>query len=363
MARNRILFLLWLLLWLAAWALGAGNVSGGILLGSVLLALVEIVLARRIRKRLSAVLAAGLSCWKGGPLPVTLTVSNTGFFTAPQVRAVVRCRDLLTGEQWEKTLRLAVPGRGEGSAAASFTPPHCGKLELTVQTLTAFDIFGLWGTRRSVSLTASALVLPELWPVTLSLSEHCLPDADSAEYSMTHPGDDPSETFGLREYQNGDRLRSIHWKLSEKTDDLMVRQLGLPVDDTLLLVLDNSAAVPPSPLEREALGEAVISVSAALCQQGFAHRIAWLDRPSGELALRAVSSMDELTAAMPDILSAETEVDGEDVPVRLVSGRAADAARMLVLTLRPAGEPSAAMTFCTVTPAALRGKEGLTLAL
>ena len=73
--------------------------------------------------------------------------------------------------------------------------------------------------------------------------------------------------------------------------------------------------------------------------------------------------MDELTAAMPDILSAETEVDGEDMPVRLVSCRAADAARMLVLTLRPAGEPSAAMTFCTVTPAALRGKEGLTLAL
>ena len=232
-----------------------------------------------------------------------------------------------------------------------------------MQTLTAFDIFGLWGTRRSVSLTASALVLPELWPVTLSLSEHCLPDADSAEYSMTHPGDDPSETFGLREYQNGDRLRSIHWKLSEKMDDLMVRQLGLPVDDTLLLVLDNSAAVPPYPLEREALGEAVISVSAALCQQGFTHRIAWLDRPSGELAFRTVSSMDELTAAMPDILSAETEVDGEDVPARLVSCRAADAARMLVLTLRPAGEPSAAMTFCTVTPAALRGKEGLTLAL
>lgn len=363
MARNRILFLLWLLLWLAAWALGAGNVSGGVVLGSLLLAAGELVLTRRIRRRLSASLTAGLSCRKGGPLPVTLTVSNTGLFTAPQICAVVRCRDLLTGEQWEKTLRLAVPGRGEGSAAASFTPPRCGKLELTVQTLTVFDLFGLWGAHRSVSLTAPALVLPELWPVTLSLSEHCLPDADSTEYSMTRPGDDPSETFGLREYQAGDRLRSIHWKLSEKTDGLMVRQLGLPVDDTLLLVLDNSAAVPPVPLEREALGEAVISVSAALCQQGFAHRVAWLDRPSGELAFRAVSSMDELTAAMPDILSAETEVDGEDVPARLASCRAADAARMLVLTLRPAGEPSAAMIFCTVIPAALRGKEGLTLAL
>ena len=70
MARNRILFLLWLLLWLAAWALGAGNVSGGILLGSLLLALGEVLLARRVRKRLSASLTAALSCRKGGQLPV-----------------------------------------------------------------------------------------------------------------------------------------------------------------------------------------------------------------------------------------------------------------------------------------------------
>lgn len=363
MAGNRILFALWLLLWLAAWALGAGNVSGGILLGSLLLAAGELVLTRRIRRRLSAALTAGLSCGKGQPLPVTLTVTNAGFFTAPQVRAVVRCRDLLTGEQWEKALRLAVPGRGEGCADTVFTLPHCGKLELTVQTLAVFDLLGLWAARQPVSLAASALVLPELWPVTLSLSEQCVPDADSAEYSMTRPGDDPSEPFGLREYQAGDRLRSIHWKLSEKTDALMVRQLGLPVDDTLLLVLDNSAAAPPSPAEREALGEAVVSVSAALCQQDVAHRIAWLDRPGGELAFRAVSSMEELTEALPDILSAETEAEAEEVPARLLSCRAADAARMLVLTLRPAGEPSTAMVFCTVTPSALRGKEGLTVAL
>lgn len=363
MAGNRILFALWLLLWLAAWALGAGNVSGGVVLGSLLLAAGELVLTRRIRRRLSAALTAGLSCGKGQPLPVTLTVTNAGFFTAPQVRAVVRCRDLLTGEQWEKTLRLAVPGRGEGCADTVFTLPHCGKLELTVQTLAVFDLLGLWAARQPVSLTASALVLPELWPVALSLSEHCTPDADSTEYSMTRPGDDPSEPFGLREYQAGDRLRSIHWKLSEKTDALMVRQLGLPVDDTLLLVLDNSADTPPSPAEREALGEAVVSVSAALCRQDMAHRIAWLDRPGGELAFRAVSSMEELTEALPDILSAETEAEAEDVPARLLSCRAADAARMLVLTLRPAGEPSAAMVFCTVTPSALRGKEGLTVAL
>ena len=58
----------------------------------------------------------------------------------------------------------------------------------------------LTGEQVAAAHAASALVLPELWPVALSLSEHCVPDADSAEYSMTRPGDDPSEPFGLREY-------------------------------------------------------------------------------------------------------------------------------------------------------------------
>ena len=363
MARNRILFALWLLVWLTAWALGAGNLCGGVLLASLLLAAGEVLLARRICRRLSASLTAGLSCRKGEMLPVTLTVTNTGFFTAPQVCAVVRCRDLLTGDRWETPLRLAVGGRGEGRAAASFAPPRCGKLELTVTALTVYDLFGLWGASRPVDLAAAALVLPEIYPVDLTVSEHITPDADSAEYAMTRSGDDPSETLGLREYQSGDRLRSIHWKLSEKTDSLMVRQLGLPVDDTLLLALDNAAdGVLPDPAALEALGEAAVSVSAALCQAGVAHRIVWLDRRAAGPACRAVSSLEELTDALSDVLSAETEADGGDI-VSCLPLHGADAARAVVLTLRPAGEETPDLTYLTVSPSLLHGKEGLSLAL
>lgn len=60
----------------------------------------------------------------------------------------------------------------------------------------------------------------------------------------------------------------------------MVRQLGLPVNNSILLVLDNSADTAPSAAEREALGEAVVSVSAALCEAGLPHqRHGWIARP------------------------------------------------------------------------------------
>lgn len=38
------------------------------------------------------------------------------------------------------------------------------------------------------------------------------------------PGDDPGETYDIREYRSGDSIRQIHWKLSGKLDDIMIRE-------------------------------------------------------------------------------------------------------------------------------------------
>lgn len=61
---------------------------------------------------------------------------------------------------------------------------------------------------------------------------------DAEEYSMSKAGFDPSETFAVREYRAGDHIHQIHWKLSEKLDGLIVRDYGLPVQNTILLLLE-----------------------------------------------------------------------------------------------------------------------------
>ena len=63
------------------------------------------------------------------------------------------------------------------------------------------------GAKKTVALSAPSLVLPDIYPVELSVSERQSSDMDSDEYSMYHPGDDPSETFALREYLSGDRIK------------------------------------------------------------------------------------------------------------------------------------------------------------
>ena len=368
MAKNRIIFTLWLLLWLAAWARGMGNMAACILIGTVACAVMEIVIAFALRKKLTAELSAGISCRKGEELPVTVTVRNSSVFSCLRVQAVVRCRDLLTGEETRSTALFPVSGKSEAQAVCDFRPRRCGKLALTLSELRVFDLFGLVGAKKTVALSAPSLVLPDIWPVELSVSERQSSDMDSDEYSMYHPGDDSSETFALREYLSGDRIKSIHWKLSEKTDHLMVRQLGLPVNNSILLVLDNTADTAPSPEEREALGEAAVSVSAALCEAGLPHQAAWLDRETMEPRLCAIGDTEELTQALSGLLSAETEPDTRTVTRRLAETQGLDYAHAAVLSLRSEPEDlttasGTPVTHVAVSTAMLRSKEGIYLAL
>ena len=87
---------------------------------------------------------------------------------------------------------------------------------------------------------AHVTVLPDTFPVSVHVT---MPEVQSPESDTSSPdrrGSDLTEPFRLREYAPGDSLRQIHWKLSQKTDSLMVRELGLPVAEEVLLLLDTS---------------------------------------------------------------------------------------------------------------------------
>ena len=51
-------------------------------------------------------------------------------------------------------------------------------------------------------------------------------------------GADRTELTEIKEYQIGDGLRDIHWKLSSKTSELMVKDYALPIHDRDYIVID-----------------------------------------------------------------------------------------------------------------------------
>ena len=54
--------------------------------------------------------------------------------------------------------------------------------------------------------------------------------ADAQEFSQQRRGDDPPEIYQVREYRERDSLKDIHWKLSAREEELMVKRGDFPLD-------------------------------------------------------------------------------------------------------------------------------------
>jgi hypothetical protein len=57
-------------------------------------------------------------------------------------------------------------------------------------------------------------------------------------YSQSRAGGDPSEVFALREYRDGDMQNRIHWKLSSRSDEFIVKEPSEQVNSRVLIIPD-----------------------------------------------------------------------------------------------------------------------------
>ncbi|MFQ9093834.1 MAG: DUF58 domain-containing protein [Ruminococcus sp.] len=46
--------------------------------------------------------------------------------------------------------------------------------------------------------------------------------------AVMQPTTEPEEFLGVRDYRSGDRMRAIHWKLSSRFPEPVVREYGIP---------------------------------------------------------------------------------------------------------------------------------------
>lgn len=146
----------------------------------------------------------------------------------------------------------------------SVTPENCG--ELTVRCLRAGirDHLELYNRRIENFPTVKTVVYPQNVQLDVLLSADTAGSPREGGPTQNKRGNDPSEVFDLREYVPGDDIRSIHWKLSVKTDTLVLRQPGAPTYYDLLLLSDIGLTQDGEPSDRVERSAAIAYGAAAL---------------------------------------------------------------------------------------------------
>lgn len=117
-----------------------------------------------------------------------------------------------------------------------FQTMACGEEEIICKEIIFYDILGLTSIRIQPLTTRRVMVSPRPVPVQLLSGSVPSDQREGEQLDYQKRGNDTSEVFDLREYQPGDDVRSIHWKLSSKLDHLIVKESGYSSHfDTIVL--------------------------------------------------------------------------------------------------------------------------------
>ena len=161
--------------------------------------------------------------------------------------------------------------RRESSAAFSLRFPHVGIWPVGASKITLQDLFGLF--RLPVKLKQAlpqALVLPRRFEV-LPLDFARLDDGRALP---GRSGEDVTSPEDTRAYRLGDPFKRIHWKLSVRSRELIVRRFEIPEPPDTLILLDCTAplggADQPDGSVRliDTLSETALSIAAMQMQEG-----------------------------------------------------------------------------------------------
>ena len=144
----------------------------------------------------------------------------------------------------------------------SLNSRHVGQYDTGLTKIWVRDLFGLFQMKKKLPPSSSVLtVLPR--PFDIEKPRFALGDEGNAALSRTQ--EDYSAPEDVRTYRPGDAMKRIHWKLSSRKRELLVRQFETPAPPDTLILLDCD-----TPLGGENVPEGKESLRDALCETAVA---------------------------------------------------------------------------------------------
>lgn len=188
---------------------------------------------------------------------------------------------------------------------------HVGQYGAGLQALLIQDIFGLFRMRVKPENTAEALtVLPK--PFDIEKPRFTLGEDGAAALARTQ--EDYSAPEDVRAYRPGDAMKRIHWKLSSRKRELLVRRFETPAPPDTLILLDCNEPLGGEDVTegkeclRDALCETAVAVARLQMEDGSPVRLPMYGARANEFSSDNAASL----SLLQDMLARQPFGGGED---------------------------------------------------
>lgn len=208
---------------------------------------------------------------------------------------------------------------------------YCGVYEIKCQQAQIFDLLGLFSKKIEHITPVHAVVLPQ----DTGLKFHAarlVHDDEEDIYSDPYAGSDVSEIKELREYREGDRLSQIHWKLSTKSEELIVKEYAKHAGVCIAVACDGSYS---SPAELTAYYELLYAFGRSLINEETFFELVYYNSFEEDTISRRVDNLYDLSLMIQEMFFHLKPVDTAELVA--CCSRNGSKLRLLYLTMNEPG--------------------------
>lgn len=203
---------------------------------------------------------------EGSKTPMTFTfTSKRRLLAAHSILVEIEVFNDMFREREQKYLLFALSDH-ENEYTIHVPLVWCGKATFRCTAVHVQDMFGLFCMKAAPFQEVCTVAYPRLLQLQTELSDATIGTTRNDGLMQNRKGSDPSEMFDIREYLPGDDVRTIHWKLSGKTDKLIVRQPSDPSHYNIALLPDFGRMCKDKPVAQAELN-ATVALSVAIAEQ------------------------------------------------------------------------------------------------
>jgi hypothetical protein len=145
---------------------------------------------------------------------------------------------------------------------------YCGRIDGEVRQAHVRDFLGFSSRKISGKSRGGCYCYPsEQETGDWGLEEYQKDEMHRQERYTRTKGNDITEILNIREYQKGDNIKTIHWKLSKKLGYKVVKELDMPASQDVILMMALSHDNVSRERLRHLVAQAALNISRVLLRE------------------------------------------------------------------------------------------------
>lgn len=235
---------------------------------------------------------------KGENIGIGVLLQNPSIFSSLKCICEMDFCNKYLGVENKCNMLLAISPLSKKVYNYTFDTSEIGDIEVKINTLEIYDLFGIVKTVFEVNDSSEICILPQKYSIDDEVKAGAMNNLYENDNENVK-GFESSDSFDIRNYIPGDRIKDIHWKLSVKKDDLLVKERLRISDSKIVIWIDSSSS--------RKIRENILSLAYGLIEdfssEGIVSNVYWYDYNTNNISFYNINSSDDIKTLFKNVYS------------------------------------------------------------